>query len=58
MSLLIGAGFNSTKKHGKRELGAILFDIPDVGYRVSQILYFCFDIGRIDGECMFLSTTL
>jgi hypothetical protein len=40
MSLLFGAGFNSKKKPGKRELGAILFDIPDVGYRVSQILYF------------------
>jgi hypothetical protein len=46
---LFGAGFNSTKKHGKKELGAILFDIIDVGYRVSQVHYLCFDIGRIDG---------
>jgi hypothetical protein len=37
------------KKHGKMELGAILYHIPDVGYRENQILYFCFDTGRIDG---------
>jgi hypothetical protein len=26
-----------------------LFYIANVGYRMSQILYFCFDFGRIDG---------
>jgi hypothetical protein len=47
--LLVRGRFQLHKKHGKRELGAILFDIPDVSYHVSQIFYFCFDIGRIDG---------
>jgi hypothetical protein len=42
-----GAGFNSTQT--MERFGAILFDIPDVGYRVSQVLYFCFDICSIDG---------
>jgi hypothetical protein len=46
--LVVWGRFQLQKKHGNRELGAILFDIPDVGYRVLQIFYFCFDIGRID----------
>jgi hypothetical protein len=47
--LVVRGTFQPHKKHGKRELGAILFDIQDVGYRASQVLYFCFDIGRING---------
>jgi hypothetical protein len=55
--LVLRGRFQLHKKHGKRELGAILFDIPYVGCRVSQFLYFCFDICRMDG-IVFLSTTL
>jgi hypothetical protein len=47
--VVVRGRFQLHKKHGKRELGAILFDIPDVGYHMSQILYFYFDVGRIDG---------
>jgi hypothetical protein len=47
--LVVRGRFQLHRKHGKRELGAILFHIPYVGYRVSQFLYFCFDICRIDG---------
>jgi hypothetical protein len=47
--LVVRGRFQLHKNHGKRVLSAILFDIPDVGYRVSQVLYFCFDIDRTDG---------
>jgi hypothetical protein len=47
--LVVRGRFKLHKKHGERELGATLFHIPDVGYRVSQIFYYCFDIGRVDG---------
>jgi hypothetical protein len=52
--LVVRGRFQLHKKHGKRELGAILFDILYFGYRVSQFLYFCFDICRIDGVVHFL----
>jgi hypothetical protein len=39
ISFLLGGRSQLHKlKHGKRELGAILFDIPYVGYRVYQFL--------------------
>jgi hypothetical protein len=46
--LVVRGRFQLHKKHGKRKLGAIFY-ILYVGYRVSKILYFCFDICRIDG---------
>jgi hypothetical protein len=37
------------QKHGKKELGTVLLDVPNVDYLVSQFLYFSFDIGRANG---------
>jgi hypothetical protein len=47
--LVVRGRFQLHKKHRKRELGVILFDIPYDSYHVSEFLYFCFDICRIDG---------
>jgi hypothetical protein len=36
--LVVWGRFQLHKTHGKRELGVIVFDIPDVGYHLSQFL--------------------
>jgi hypothetical protein len=37
------------KKHGERELGAKLLNIPNAGDRVAEVLNFCFNVGWIYG---------
>jgi hypothetical protein len=56
--VLVGRGkLQVLIKHGKRELGAILLNVPNVGDRVAEVLNFRFNVGGMDGECMCFSTT-